>query len=91
MDDDSLVNYGALLEIELAEIKTARSEIFDELAAARPKLRKSAIKLSVNTVVATIGIAATPLTFGLSLVLTAVGISVLTWDGVDTPGITAAI
>jgi hypothetical protein len=33
--------------------------------------------------VASLGVAATPLTFGASLVLTAIGIGMLTWDGVD--------
>jgi predicted nicotinamide N-methyase len=83
LDDDALIEYGASLELELTEIKAARAEAVNELAAERPRLRRAAIKLSVNAVVATIGIAATPLTFGLSLFLTAISISVLTWDGVD--------
>jgi hypothetical protein len=55
MDDDSLIEYGAALENELSEIKQERLHLGDELAAELPRIRKSAIKLSINILVASLG------------------------------------
>lgn len=83
MDDDALIDRGAALENELATVKATRLRLAKQLVDERPKLRKAAAKLSVNAVIAVTGIVATPVTFGISLLVTAVGIGMLAWDGVD--------
>ncbi len=83
IDDDTLLDRGAELENLLATIKAELARLVNEIDQERRKLRKSAIKLGFNAIIGSVGIAATPVTFGISLILTLAGIVMITWDGVD--------
>jgi hypothetical protein len=81
--DDALIEHGAVLENQLAAIKSELEHLAMGIEHERRQLRKSAVKLGFNAVIGSVGIAATPVTFGLSLCLTVAGIVMITWDGMD--------
>jgi hypothetical protein len=83
LDDDVLVERGATLENQLAAISLELDHLAIGIEQERRKLRKSAVKLGFNAIIGSVGIAATPVTFGLSLCLTVAGIVMITWDGMD--------
>jgi capsid protein len=66
LSDDDLVETGAALETVLADLTVGWRDVATEVDAEWPKTRKSAIKLGVNTTLALAGVAAAPVTFGLS-------------------------
>jgi hypothetical protein len=83
LSDDDLVETGAALETVLADLTVGWRDVATEVDAEWPKTRKSAIKLGVNTTLALAGVAAAPVTFGLSLLLTVGSVGMIVWDGVD--------
>lgn len=53
------------------------------IEAERPKLKKSGIKLDINTALGIAGVAAAPLTLGWSLLVTLGSGGMILWDGID--------
>lgn len=83
LNDDQLLEFGAALEIELSEVKSEYGALFGTVDAERRKIRRSAVKLMLNTALGLGGIVAAPVTLGLSLVFTVGGILMVLWDGID--------
>jgi len=83
MTDDALVDRGAELETRRATIAAEFALLLPNVETAGRILRKSAIKLGVNTALGIGGIVAAPLTLGWSLIITAGSGFMLVWDGLD--------
>jgi hypothetical protein len=83
LSDDELLDLGAQLESQLPALKAEVARLKSLLESERPKLRKSALKLGINTTLTVGGVATTPFTMGLSLILAAGSGAMATWDGLD--------
>jgi hypothetical protein len=81
--DDELLAAGAALEDESLRIASEIETASLAASAEQRSIRKSTIKLGINTVIAAGGIVAAPLTFGISLIFTLGGFAMLLWDGID--------
>lgn len=79
LSDDQLVERGAALETERAEIHAELTRLRQGDSAAR--LLKPGVKLGINGALSVAGLALAPLTLNLSLGLTIIGMGMSVWDG----------
>jgi hypothetical protein len=84
LSNDQLVDLGATLEIERAQIRLSLNLI---IAASNPgtgkPLLKPGIKLGINSALIIAGLSLAPVTLNISLALTVIGAAMTSWDGVD--------
>jgi len=83
LTDDQLIEIGAALELRHAALSVDVAAASAGISQERRKLRIAGGKLGINAMLAAAGIAAAPLTFGVSLLLSVGSIGMLVWDGVE--------
>ncbi|HME28031.1 MAG TPA: hypothetical protein VKI44_43045 [Acetobacteraceae bacterium] len=80
---DELLDIGAKLENRLAAIGAELDALEPIVIAERGRIRRSGMKLAINTTLGLAGAAAAPITFGWSLLLTLGCAGMVVWDGLD--------
>lgn len=91
LSNDALVDLGAQLETELANAKNRLATHVEQLEDRQKRLTKPGLKLAVNAAVGIAGVSLAPVTFGWSLLLTALGSAVTISDAIDFSGDVARI
>jgi len=83
LSDDALVEIAAALETRHTILVAELEKIAVTVGLEWRKLCNAGVKLGLNAALALAGIISAPVTFGLSLLLTAGSAGMILWDGMD--------